>query len=84
MISKISNRSNKITFIKTTLKSILELKKILRRIIKLDNAKNTNTILETIKMKMKVAFAVSQVKMNLWQAAINLQQTNLIKEEKVR
>lgn len=55
------------------LKNILELKKILRRIIKLDNAKNTNTILETIKMKMKVAFAVSQVKMNLWQAAINLQ-----------
>ena len=84
MISKISNRSNKITFIKTMLKNILELKKILRRIIKLDNAKNTNTILETIKMKMKVAFAVSQVKMNLWQAAINLQQTNLIKEEKVR
>ena len=84
MISKISKRSNKITFIKTTLKNILELKKILRRIIKLDNAKNTNTILETIKMKMKVAFAVSQVKMNLWQAAINLQQTNLIKEEKVR
>lgn len=84
MISKISKRSNKITFIKTMLKNILELKKILRRIIKLDNAKNTNTILETIKMKMKVAFAVSQVKMNLWQAAINLQQTNLIKEEKVR
>lgn len=73
MISKISKRSNKITFIKTMLKNILELKKILRRIIKLDNAKNTNTILETIKMKMKVAFAVSQVKMNLWQAAINLQ-----------
>jgi hypothetical protein len=49
------------------MKSILKMKTM-----QMLNIKNLNIILETFKMKMKVASAVSQVKMNSSQVAIKV------------